>query len=286
MFLGGQACFVLSSRAITPLAPSRATKCSKKILPQRFHVVVWGLTSFCHNWLDYFGFSVSVPRGPLFLNAGEPGPLREQRRGCQWGAVNRREENTRLLSRGLGDKGVWSHPSEGQSPLGDGLKVTESWEGETLNLLDDILFVHSSNFFTDLLFDYGSIPSSLFTVFQLNTRKIWKCTHIYSSGFQSAVTLPLPQQLAMSGDVSGAEGLSHWHLVGRGQEHCSTSYKAWDGPSNKKRSGPKYQRCRDWETLVKSSHDAYLHGRKKQEEERKKNEAVCNRNLYIPASVR
>lgn len=41
-----------------------------------------------------------------------------------------------------------------------------------LNLLDNMLFVHSSNFFTELLFEYGVIPSSIVTVFQLNTRSI------------------------------------------------------------------------------------------------------------------
>ena len=38
-------------------------------------------------------------------------------------------------------------------------------------------------------------------------------------------------ELNWTGDVWGSEGQSHWHLVGRGQERCSSAYKAWDGPT-------------------------------------------------------
>lgn len=273
VLLGGQACCVLFE---DNTVGTHRTNMGLKNSPTGFHCLVWGLRLFCHSWLDYVGFSVVFREAPCSSMRVNPGPLREQRREALVRMLEPEAENARLLSRGFGDKGFQS--CRRAQPLRRWPKDDESW-GDMLSLLCDI---HSSNLCTEF-FEYDLIPSLVtFMVFQLNTRKIWKCTHIYCSGFPSGRTLPFPQHLTMSGDVWGLEGQSHWHLVRRGQECSSTAYKKkWSTPNIKGAEAVKLQLMHS-KTLPR----CISAWKKKQEEERKKNEAACNMNLYIPAGVR
>lgn len=169
--------------------------------------------------------------------------------------------------------------------------VTESWEEETLNLLDKyyFLFLAMSLLSCNLnvtWFQAQYSQSFILTPDRLENVLV-STVVVYN---QEQLYTFLQGHLAMSGDALGAEDgwpTGIWWVEATDASNYPTLHRTvplttW--------SSPKYQQCQGWEASInKQQTPPKVHicmKGEKMEEERKKNEAVCNMNLYIPASAR
>lgn len=169
----------------------------QRIFPRRCHQVVLGLKLFNHNCFGYFrcltSYSERTPP-PQSGNSGEPrasegaeeggtsedaGSFREDTQGCFLGDQRTTGDDTTLLKRTAPWEMALRWPNPGRE------KRWICWTIYSFLIL-------AVSFFTELLFECGMISGSVFRVFQLNTRQIWKCTCICWRAFQPGATWPLP----------------------------------------------------------------------------------------------